>query len=198
MTSRSDSMDQRLADCFKMLLREHPFEKITIQMIAEQTGIIRSTFYRHFKDKQDLMDWIIQRELIEPAAELIQRDQIIEALRKMLSTLFEDGAFYRRAMLVTGQNGFFESVYHSVSDLMYHALSRHGITDIPQAPILNARVLANYYANSFVYAMTLMLSQNLDQEYSVEQMMEAYCFMAEHSPMEILFQQRRDDLFAGE
>ena len=187
MAKQSEYMDQRIADSFKALMREYPFEKITIQMIADQTGIIRSTFYRHFKDKQDLMDWIIQRELIAPAAELLQQKQLTDAMRLIVSVLVTDGAFYRRAMLVTGQNGFFESVYDSVSELLYKALTEHGIKDIPDVPILNARLLASYYAHSFVYTVMLMLSQNLDQEYSIEEMLEAYCFVSEHSPVEILF-----------
>jgi len=40
---------------FNQLLHLYPFEKITIQMIIQQAGISKATFYRYFKDKQDVL-----------------------------------------------------------------------------------------------------------------------------------------------
>lgn len=39
------------------LLRERPYEKITVTAIVRNCGISQRTFYHHFKDKHDLMEW---------------------------------------------------------------------------------------------------------------------------------------------
>ena len=50
----------------KLLLRK-PLNKITINDITEDCGVNRMTFYYHFKDIYDLVDWI----LVEDAAKVL-------------------------------------------------------------------------------------------------------------------------------
>ncbi|MBR5015534.1 MAG: helix-turn-helix transcriptional regulator, partial [Clostridia bacterium] len=39
---------------FNVLAEKKGFERITVQMIADEAGISRATFYRYFKDKYDV------------------------------------------------------------------------------------------------------------------------------------------------
>lgn len=52
-----------IAYSFKSLLKEKPFNKITINDIANNCDINRQTFYYHFQDIQDLTEWICIREV---------------------------------------------------------------------------------------------------------------------------------------
>ena len=45
-------------DRFKDLLKEKPFNKITVNDIANKCDINRQTFYYHFQDISDLIEWI--------------------------------------------------------------------------------------------------------------------------------------------
>ncbi len=47
-----------IAYTFKDLLKEKPFNKITVNDIACQCNINRQTFYYHFQDIPDLVEWI--------------------------------------------------------------------------------------------------------------------------------------------
>ena len=47
-----------IAYTFKVLLKEKPFNKITINDIASECDINRQTFYYHFQDIKDLVEWI--------------------------------------------------------------------------------------------------------------------------------------------
>ena len=42
----------------KKLLTKKPLDKITITDITEDCGINRMTFYYHFKDIYDLVEWV--------------------------------------------------------------------------------------------------------------------------------------------
>ena len=51
-----------LAASLKKLLAQKPLSRITIADITEDCGINRMTFYYHFQDIYDLIDWICQEE----------------------------------------------------------------------------------------------------------------------------------------
>lgn len=42
-----------LFDAFTELLEEHRFEDLTVAMLCERAMIRRTTFYKHFRDKND-------------------------------------------------------------------------------------------------------------------------------------------------
>jgi AcrR family transcriptional regulator len=44
----------RLGDALVELIQEQPFDSITVQQVLDRAGVSRSTFYVHFRDKQDL------------------------------------------------------------------------------------------------------------------------------------------------
>jgi AcrR family transcriptional regulator len=43
-----------LGDALVALIREKPFESITVQHVLDRAGVSRSTFYEHYEDKNDL------------------------------------------------------------------------------------------------------------------------------------------------
>ena len=53
----SQMTKRALAASLKNLLLQKPLNKITINDIAEDCGISRMTFYYHFKDIYDLVEW---------------------------------------------------------------------------------------------------------------------------------------------
>ncbi len=54
-----------LAASLKRLLSKKELSKITITNITEECGVNRQTFYYHFKDIYDLLEWIFTNEVIE-------------------------------------------------------------------------------------------------------------------------------------
>ena len=53
-----------LAASLKELMEEMPFEKITVGDICNKCAMNRKSFYYHFKDKYDLVNWIFDIEFI--------------------------------------------------------------------------------------------------------------------------------------
>lgn len=56
------------------MLLQKPLNKITINDITEDCGVNRMTFYYHFKDIYDLVDWI----MVEDAAKALEGRQSFE------------------------------------------------------------------------------------------------------------------------
>ena len=46
--------EDSLGDALVELMHEKPFEEITVQNVLDRAGVGRSTFYTHFRDKDDL------------------------------------------------------------------------------------------------------------------------------------------------
>ena len=66
-----------LEQSLKNLLLQKPITKITINDIAEDCGINRMTFYYHFKDIYDLVEWSCE----EDARKAIEGNQIANQLK---------------------------------------------------------------------------------------------------------------------
>ena len=58
----SQTTKRALEASLKKLLLQKPLNKITINDITEDCGVNRMTFYYHFKDIYDLVDWIMVEE----------------------------------------------------------------------------------------------------------------------------------------
>jgi len=54
------STKRALAESFEKLLSKRSFDKITVKDIVEDCGVNRQTFYYHFHDVYDLIEWIFQ------------------------------------------------------------------------------------------------------------------------------------------
>lgn len=89
-----------LANSLKELMSELPFEKISVGKICERCFMNRKSFYYHFKDKYDLMNWIFDSEFTV--------DEGFNEARfaELCQYLYDNRAFYRRAFKIQGQNSF--------------------------------------------------------------------------------------------
>lgn len=54
-----------LANSLKLLMKENLLSKITVKMVTDKCGVSRHTFYNHFHDVYDLLEWIFENEVIE-------------------------------------------------------------------------------------------------------------------------------------
>ena len=52
-----------IKDTFWELLEEKPYNKITVQDIVDRCHVNRNTFYYHFQDIRDLVEWICTFEV---------------------------------------------------------------------------------------------------------------------------------------
>lgn len=74
-----------LEQSLKNLLLKKPLTKITISDIAEDCGINRMTFYYHFKDIYDLVEW----SCLEDARKALEEKKTYETWQQGFIRLFE-------------------------------------------------------------------------------------------------------------
>lgn len=100
-----NAIDTLLAESLKELTIKQPIEKITIKEITDKAGVIRPTFYNHFQDKYELLEWIIRTELLEPVKPLIQNG-MIDQRDYIFAGIEKEKDFYTKASLLRGTELF--------------------------------------------------------------------------------------------
>ena len=123
-----------MAMALKRIMTQKPLSKITIADITEACGINRMTFYYHFQDIFDLIDWICQEE----GAKAIQG-------RKNYKT-WQEG-FLALCCATRENRAFVEGVYHSIQREKIENYLCRVVYDLL---FENKQYIADFYKHGFV------------------------------------------------
>lgn len=140
-----------LAESLKNLLLRKPLDKITINDIAEDCGISRTTFYYHFKDIYDLAEWTC----IEDARKALEGKKTYDTWQQGFLQIFE---------AVLANKPFIMNVYRSVSreqlELYLYKLTYDLLADVVEEQAAGMSVsdedkkfIADFYKYGFVGLM---------------------------------------------
>lgn len=91
-----------IAYTFKDLLKEKPFNKITINDIANKCDINRQTFYYHFQDIRDLIEWIC----IDEVDNILEKKDECEKWEDKILLIFK---------IMEEEKIFVKNIYYSIS-----------------------------------------------------------------------------------
>ena len=89
----------------KKLMRQRPFEKISVSDICNDCGINRKSFYYHFRDKYDLVNWIFYVGFVG-GMDVVNYENVWDLLSDILHYFYSEREFYYAALQIEGQNSF--------------------------------------------------------------------------------------------
>jgi len=111
-----------LADSLKRLMAERAFYKISVADIVNGCGLTRQSFYYHFKDKYDLMNWIYYTETACFMSAYDTVEHWTDGLKDLCYYMQQNKAFYINALNTVGQNSFPEYLHGYISDISVSAV----------------------------------------------------------------------------
>lgn len=172
-----------LSDSFKELVLEKPVEKITIKQITDRAGVIRVTFYNHFQDKYELLEWICREEVVNPSRILLQNNMQREAVTFIFTALLKNKGFYSHVAHTTGQNSF-ESIMRELiaETISEYFLSNEALRSVKYSWI-TSKWIADYYSQSFTFVLMSWIEK--DMNVPPEDMVSIYEFIAMHSVLDL-------------
>ena len=142
----SNITKRALASSLKKLMEAKPLSKISVSDICEACDMNRKSFYYHFKDKYDLVNWIYRNEFIMVATQKEQKTGW-DLLEDLCIYFYENHNFYKKLLNIDGQNSFSEYFWDIVvtilSDDMEEIFGRDENFDF----------YVNFYSDAFVCAM---------------------------------------------
>lgn len=178
------AVDTLLAESFKELAVQQPIEKITIKEITDRAGVIRPTFYNHFQDKYELLEWIITTELLEPVQPLMQNGMIDEALVLVFTTIGKEKEFYMRASRLKGQNSFGDIVKGCITNVLLHSFEERTIDANVPSPWLTKERIARYHAQSMSFLVLSWIQSGMTMP--AREMADIYNYMIKNSIADII------------
>lgn len=122
----SNITKRALATALRELMEEVPFDKIQVAHICERCDMNRKSFYYHFKDKYDLLNWIFDTEIIAFVQGHFAEEKIeqrVEAIQDVCDYFYENRDFYRKALRIQGQNSFSEHFREYIMPILKIRLS---------------------------------------------------------------------------
>ncbi|MDO4620336.1 MAG: TetR/AcrR family transcriptional regulator C-terminal domain-containing protein [Lachnospiraceae bacterium] len=151
MDNKKDLTKELLAHCFRELLTTTPFDKITIKTITDRAGLIRPTFYKHFQDKYEVLEWIFRTNVTDAVDLLLENHMEKDSIVIFCRSIDKDKKFYRRALLMDPGPNSFESI---LTRYIYEALlslgSRLQFKGSKSNPYLTAELCAEFYTSGLV------------------------------------------------
>ncbi len=113
-----------IIDAAFSLMKELPFDAITVQMILNRADVSRKTFYKYFTDKYELME-LYYRNYMDHN---ISRNFNGHNYREVLSNLFDfvrlERSYFRHIKDLQGQGSFWKFL-HDYSFDFYRSIKLH-------------------------------------------------------------------------
>lgn len=146
-----------LSASLKELMHEKPFEKISVADICQKCEMNRQSFYYHFKDKYDLVNWIFDTEFIAVAKKSEFTDQW-DFLERLCTYFYTNRDFYRKILTVKGQNSFSEHF----RDFLHPVLDRR------IGEILGEEYVQEFHINFYSDALICTIERWLTDKHSMQ------------------------------
>lgn len=132
----SNITKKALARAMKELMAQKPFEKISVGALCAACGMNRKSFYYHFKDKYDLIDWIFYTEFVE-ALDIGCVSDGWQLLGDLCAYFYRERQFYRSALKIRGQNSFAAFFSDAITPIL--GVFTKGLFDgVPDTPLYTA------------------------------------------------------------
>ncbi|MGI6508232.1 MAG: TetR/AcrR family transcriptional regulator C-terminal domain-containing protein [Saccharofermentanales bacterium] len=106
MNSSAYNTKMKIVSAFNELLRDNNFSKITVSSIVSLANISRTTFYRHFKDKYDIIHWFHSQNNMISHLVFQENRGLKECLYYGLLVIQKHRHIYIQVLDYVGQNSF--------------------------------------------------------------------------------------------
>ena len=111
-----------IAYALKDLMKTKDFEKISIKEIMEHADYRRQTFYDHFSDKFELLDWIYKQEITEIISDFLTYEHWSKTIPRMLHYFEKNKEFYQKSLLIKENNSFDFYFSKHIQEFIKHIL----------------------------------------------------------------------------
>lgn len=91
-------LKDRIAAAFLTLIKQKNVDKISVKDLAKHCQISRQTFYYHYQDILEVVEWIFHRRMEDLLAKSLQCDSAEEAMTMFLDFSEDNRAFIQKLL----------------------------------------------------------------------------------------------------
>lgn len=151
------------ADSLKKLLSVKTLDKITVVELVEDCGVNRQTFYYHFQDIYDLLNWIFNQEAERTISEEINNKTWTRCLNTVFEYLLENKSFIINVYRSVG----LESLQRYLKSTQRHDIV-HIINEIDVSGKLSEedkKFINNFYTDAIVGVFLDWINNGMKEDY---------------------------------
>lgn len=159
--ANSSITKEALAASLKKLMMTHQLTEIHIQMITDDCGVTRHTFYTHFQNIYDLLGWLYEHELIEDLEKCCNYAKWRDGVLLVLNYTLKNRTICLNTFNSMGRDHLEMFLYNTFS----HVFS--GIISDLTADMLvdekTKREIGDFYANAIIGVFTGWLKKDMEE-----------------------------------
>ena len=162
-----------LAMALKQLMKTQGFDKISVSEICKECGMNRKSFYYHFRDKYDLVNWIFYVDFLG-TLQVSSYQNGWDALLELCEKFYSDRDFYLEALKIEGQNSFHDYVIDTLRPLIIY-FTEDVFSGGPERDFFYV-----FFADAFLHAILHWLQDdiNMKPEEFVDNLREVFRLIA--------------------
>jgi len=127
MTATTKDM---ISDAYLAMVNRKSMDKITVKDLVEACGISRQTFYYHFKDLIEVMEWAIDRACEKMLAETFRQPTADKAIGVYVQKVLENREGIRRGLISSKREYIERALFRSLQSYL-QTLFRSARPSIP-------------------------------------------------------------------
>ena len=159
-------MKELIAEAALRLVRSGAHRRITVKDIVEECHITRQTFYYHFADVLDLLDWIIRRDMKSLLARCLEEQDPEKVIRMFFQFVLE-----RKPLFRNGANeGYREALERILVENMRRYLGELADRKGLLIPGVDRRLVLDYHVHGMIGVLTEM-GERADVDWMAHQML---------------------------
>lgn len=164
---RSDFMSKlttkkAIGYAFKELLLEKPFNKISVNDITDKCGINRQTFYYHFCDIRDLVEWICVEDAENALKDNRTYKNWVDGFLAIFDLLKKDRIFVLN-IYKNAHRDLLENYLHKVTyDLLLNVVNEKTVNYLVRED--DKEAIANFYKFGFVGIVLEWVENDMRQD----------------------------------
>lgn len=109
--SNNSITKEAIANGLKDLLMVRTLAKISVKDITDYCNISRNTFYYHFQDKYELINWIFYTDMLKNVNSFDDPRKVVDSFVNVCKCLYTNRKFYLACFQYVGQNSLYEYLY---------------------------------------------------------------------------------------
>jgi AcrR family transcriptional regulator len=110
---------QTILVAYFTLITQKNIDKVTVKDVVEECGITRQTFYYHFQDLLDVIEWGFRQKIEECVHLGLSTSSMEEALRIFLTAVDKHRIFARRILKSKKKQQVFDLVIIAIQDWLF-------------------------------------------------------------------------------
>ena len=136
-----------LARSLKSLMKTTPLHKISVKDVVQDCSLNRQTFYYHFHDIYDLVEWIYKTEAVESISEYKSYNTWVDGFYKIFLYIESNKAFCYNTLNSFSRTHLDTYLFSVINDLLMGVINE--ISSNMNVKSEDKKFVADFYTHAF-------------------------------------------------